>query len=230
MAQTDLGAEELTRRKKFLQSHAQKHTFVDITDIEGGPPSIESAYEEYLSVPETVQKAVQAEKEGFDGVILGCFGDPGLAALREMVDIPVVGPGETAMHVASMLGSRFSIVTVLNSVVPSLERLARASGMEHRLASVRSVGIPVLELTHNIDATADRMMEESQIALKEDKADVIVLGCMSMAFMGVSDRMRKSLGVPVVNPVLASLTVLEGLVRCGLSTEEKMKRLYARRP
>lgn len=221
MSQTELGAEELERRKKILQSHAQKDTIVEMTDIERGPSSIESAYEEYLSVPGSVEKAIQAEKDGFDGVILGCFGDPGIEALREMVSIPVVGPGESAMHVASMIGRKFSIVTVLDSVVPSLEKLAKIVGLDQRLASVRAVNIPVLELRHNITSTTNRMMEESRKAIREDSADVIVLGCMSMSFMGVSERMQESLGVPVVNPALVSLTVLEGLVNSGLSQSKK---------
>jgi allantoin racemase len=221
MAQTDLGLKELERRKNILQSYAQNDTVVDITDLEYGPMSIESAYEEYLSVPETVKKAIQAEKDGFEGVILGCFGDPGLEALREMVRIPVVGPGETAMHIAAMLGNSFSIVTVLESVIPSLERLARVVGLDQKLASVRAVDIPVLELRENFESTTSRMMEESQKAIKEDKADVIVLGCMSMAFMEVSDKMQESLGFPVVNPALTALTVLEGLVISGLSHSKK---------
>lgn len=221
MAKTDLGAEELTRRRKILQAHARSGTVVEVRDIEDGPRSIESAYEEYMSVPGTVKKAVLAEKEGFDGVILGCFGDPGLDALREVVSIPVVGPGETAMHAAAMLGTRFSVVTVLDSVVPSLEKLARIVGVDSRLASVRAVNVPVLELTKNSEATTDRMIEESRNAICEDKADVIVLGCMSMAFMGVSDKMQKTLGIPVVNPAVVSLAVLEGLVGCGLSQSKK---------
>lgn len=221
MSQTDLGTDELERRKGILQSHAQKGTIVDIADIDSGPKSIESAYEEYLSIPGTVKKAVQAEEEGYDGVILGCFGDPGLDALREMVNIPVVGPGETAMHVAAMLGHSFSIVTVLDSVVPSLVRLARVVGLDQKMASVRAVNIPVLKLGQNIGLTTSRMMEESQKAISEDRADVIILGCMSMAFMDVAHTMQKSLGIPVVNPAFSSLTVLEGLVSSGLSHSKK---------
>jgi len=221
MGRTELGSKELERRKIILQAHAQKTTVVDISDLEEGPRSIESAYEEYLAVPETVKRAVQAENEGFHGLILGCFGDPGLDALREMVRIPVIGPGETAMHVASMLGPRFSIVTVLDSVVPSLERLARVKGLGQKLASVRAGNIPVLELRQDIDSTTNRMMDESRKAILEDRADVIVLGCMSMAFMDVSEMMQASLGVPVVNPAFVSLAVLEGLVRSGLSQSKK---------
>jgi allantoin racemase len=221
MAQTDLGEKELARRKNILQSFAQKDTIVDVTDIEDGPRSIESAYEEYLSIPGTVERAVQAENEGFDGVILGCFGDPGLDALREMVSIPVVGPGETAVHFASMRGRRFSIITVMDSVVPSLERLARIVGLDQRLASVRAVNIPVLELRQNMDSTKNRMIEESQKAIEEDKSDVVVLGCMSMAFMEVSYEMQKVLGIPVVNPAFVSLKVLEGLVSANLTQSKK---------
>ena len=221
MSQTELGAEELERRKGFLQERAGKDVLVDITDVEPGPSSIESAYEEYLSIPETVKKVVQAEKEGFDGAIVGCYGDPGIDAMREMVRIPVVGPGETSMLVASMLGHRFSIITVMDSVVPSLEKLARIVGVDGKLASVRAANIPVLDLKKDIEMTKRRMIAESEKAMTEDRADVIILGCMSMAFMGVSDDMQEILGIPVVNPAVVSLKVLEGLIASHLTHSKK---------
>jgi len=221
MSQTELGAVELERRKKFLQERAGKDVQVEITDVELGPSSIESAYEEYLSIPETIKRVLQAEHEGFDGVIVGCYGDPGVDAMREVVKIPVVGPGEASMLVASMLGHRFSIITVLDSVVPSLEKLARIVGVERKLASVRAADIPVLELKKDIQATRQRMLVESEKAMTEDRADVIILGCMSMAFMGVSDEMQESLGIPVVNPAVVSLKVLEGLIAAHLTHSKK---------
>ena len=221
MSKTELGTKELERRKKILQSQAGDDTVVDITDIEQGPSSIESAYEEYLSIPETVYRVTQAEKDGYNGVILGCFGDPGLDAMREMVKIPVVGPGETSMSVAALLGHRFSIITVMDSVVPSLEKLARVIGVEKKLASVRPANIPVLDLAKDLEASKRKMIEESKKAIEDDGADVIVLGCMSMAFMGVSDEMQGTLGAPVVNPALVSLKYLEGLVSSNLSHSKK---------
>ncbi|MFC2165369.1 aspartate/glutamate racemase family protein [Acidobacteriota bacterium] len=221
MSQTELGAEELERRKGFLQERAGKDVLIDITDVEHGPSSIESAYEEYLSIPETVKKVVQAEKEGFDGAIVGCYGDPGIDAMREMVKIPVVGPGETSMLVASMLGHRFSIITVMDSVVPSLEKLARIVGVDGKLASVRAANIPVLDLKKDIETTKRRMIAESEKAMADDRADVIILGCMSMAFMGVSDEMQETLGIPVVNPAVVSLKVLESLITSHLTHSKK---------
>lgn len=221
MSKTKLGTGELARRKKILQSNAGKEVIVDITDIKEGPSSIESAYEEYLSIPETVLQVVRAEKEGYNGVILGCFGDPGLDALREMVKIPVVGPGETSMLIAAMLGHRFSIVTVMNSVVPTLEKLAKITGIEGKLASVRSANIPVLELNKNIEVSKQKMIAEAEIAKKNDRADVIILGCMSMAFLNVSEEIQEKIGIPVVNPAIVSLKVLEGLVCAHLTHSKK---------
>jgi allantoin racemase len=141
--------------------------------------------------------------------------------MREMVKIPVVGPGETSMLVAAMLGHRFSIITVLDSVVPSLEKLARIIGVDGKLASVRAANIPVLDLRKDIETTKQRMVAESKKAMTENRADVIILGCMSMAFMGVSDEMQETLGIPVVNPAVVSLKVLEGLIAAGLTHSKR---------
>jgi allantoin racemase len=221
MSKTSLGKGELQRRKGIIQSLAGKDVVVDITDTEHGPSSIESAYEEYLSIPETLSKVVRAEIDGYDGVILGCFGDPGIDAMREMVTIPVLGPGETSLHIASLLGHKFSIITVVDPVVPSLEKLVKIAGIESRLASIRATNIPVLDLRKDIEASKKRMIEESRKAIENDKADVIILGCMSMAFMEISDEMQKILGVPVVNPAVISLKVLEALIYSNLTHSKK---------
>lgn len=221
MAKTELGEEELERRKNILQGNAGKDTVVDITDIEEGPSSIESAYEEYLSIPGTVERVIQAEKEGYDGIILGCFGDPGLDAIKEMVKILVVGPGETSMLTAAMLGHRFSIVTVMDSVIPSLEKLAKIVGVDRKLASVRSVDIPVLDLIKDAEATKKKIMEEADKAIEHDRADAVILGCMSMAFMDISEDIQEKLGIPVINPAFVSLKVLEALINSRLSHSKK---------
>lgn len=221
MAQTDLGVKEMERRKSILQDNAGKGFAVDIIDAKVGPSSIESLYEEYLSVPETVKIIVQAEKDGYEGVILGCFGDPGLDAIREMVKIPVVGPGETSMLMAAMLGHRFSVVTVLDTIVPALERLAKITGIESKLASVRAANIPVLDLAKDFEGSKQNMLQEAKKAMDLDRADAIVLGCMSMAFLGVSDKLQEELGIPVINPAVISLKILESLIHSNLTHSKK---------
>lgn len=221
MSMTDLGAKELERRKNILQGWADTEIEIEITDIMSGPMSIESAYEEYLSIPETVSRIVDAEKKGLAGIILGCFGDPGIDAAREMVKIPIVGPGESSMFFASLLGQRFSIVTVMSSVVPSLKKRARLAGMESRLASILPTGIPVLELPKDLEKTKRTILERSEQAIRRDGADVIILGCMSMAFLGISDEIQDILEIPVVNPALVALKVLETMIGANLTHSKK---------
>src|SRR6056297_974379 len=91
MSKGPMGSAELDRRKGVLQSIAFEGTQVEIQDVPDGPASIESAYDELMAVPATLRGIVEAERDGFDAVIIGCFGDPGLEAARELVNIPVIG-------------------------------------------------------------------------------------------------------------------------------------------
>ena len=211
------GAAELERRCGILQGWASPGTEVAIIDLESGPLSIESMAEEYLAVPGILRRVQQAEREGFDAAIVGCYGDPGVDACREIAKIAILGPGECSMLAAASLSHRFSIVTVLESIVRPLERLAHAVGVGSKLASVLDAGIPVLDLAKDPDLSYRRVLETSKKALDRDGADTLVLGCMSMAFLGVTDRLQEELGVPVVNAAMISLKFAEMLVQAGLS-------------
>ena len=146
MGRTPEGRAEVARRGDLLRRYAAPGTETGIEDVPEGPASIESMYEEYLSIPATVRRAVELESQGWDALILGCFGDPGLDALRELLSIPVIGPGEASALTAASLGHRFSVITITESVVPVTERQIRNVGVGEKLASVRAIGIPVLEL------------------------------------------------------------------------------------
>jgi proline-specific peptidase len=211
------GPEELTRRRDLLQSWAAPGVAVGIAENPGGPGSIESAWEEYLSVPGSFEVAARAEADGYDAIVLGCFGDPGLDGFREILGIPIVGPCEAAMHVACTLGHRFGIVTVLDSVVAPLHRLARIAGLDSRVAAIVACDVPVLELD---GGSHDAVLASCRNVL-EAGADTIVLGCMSMAFLGVAEELSAELGVPVINPARTALKSAELLVGSGLTHSKR---------
>jgi len=210
------GVEELDRRRGILQSWAAPGVEVGIAENPDGPASIESAYEEYVSIPGSLEVAASLEGQ-YDAIILGCFGDPGLDGFREILSVPMVGPCEASMHVAATLGRKLGIVTVLDSVVEPLRKLARIAGLDSRVASVVACDVPVLELH---DGSYDAVLEGCRSALAEG-ADTLVLGCMSMAFLGVAERLSKELGVPVLNPALTGLKLAELLVGSGLSHSKR---------
>ncbi len=211
------GAEELVRRRAIVQKVAGADWTMDVWDVPGGPTSIESAYEEYLSVPGAIERLVEAERTGFDGVVLGCFGDPGIDAMREMVSIPVIGPGEASMLFAASLGHRFGIITVLASIIPLLERLAWQVGVDRKLATVRAIDLPVLELDRDPHETLARMIRESEAARDHDRADVIIMGCMSMAFQELHKDIAAHLGIPVINPLHTAVKMMQALCELGLT-------------
>lgn len=217
ISRTEDGRKEMDRRLSILRTFAAPGTVVDVHDTEEGPASIESLYEEYLSIPKTVDKMLELEQQGYDAAIVGCYGDPGLDAVREVTSkMVVVGPGEAGVMAAAMCGHRFSIITVTESIVAALYHLVDKAGVGKKLASVRAIEVPVLELAHNKEATVAKLVEEGTRAIREDRADTLVLGCMSMGFLNVAEEVSAILRVPVVNPSRVSLKMAEALVGTGL--------------
>jgi allantoin racemase len=216
-----LDKQELLRRRSILNSFATPPNTVEVEAVEQGPESIECFYDEYISVPNTIKLVAKAEREGYSAVIIGCFGDPGIEAAREIASIPIVGPGETSLLFASILGHRFSILTVLRNVFPTLERIAEGLGVIKRIASMKEVGMRVLDLADDVEKTKRRLLEIGREAVEEDDADALVLGCMSEAFLKLDKELEKELHVPVVNPVAASVKMAEALISMQLTHSKK---------
>jgi allantoin racemase len=198
--------------------YASPGTEISVANVTEGPRSIESEYEEAMSVPGILYLVQQAEQERCDAVISGCFGDPGVRPARELADIPVIGPAEASFLLAAGLGQRFSVVTVLRSVVPMIEHLVDAAGLSSRLASVRTIDIPVLDL-QDIEAMKKALHREMIVAIEKDDAHVLVLGCTGM--MGVTEGLQAKLHhdgfeSPVVSPAAAAVRLAETLAGLGL--------------
>ncbi|CAA2109273.1 aspartate/glutamate racemase family protein [Variovorax paradoxus] len=184
-----------------------------------GPVSIESHYDEALAVPGLLQEIAAGERDGVDGYVIACFGDPGLKAARELARGPVVGIAEAAMHLASMIGSRFSVVTTLGRTIGQAWHLAEIYGMERFCANVRACELPVLELEEPGSNARERIVEECRRALEEDGSDCIVLGCAGMT--DLCAHIEQVLGVPVIDGVAAGTKLIESLVKLKLRTSKR---------
>ena len=193
---------------------------VSATQIDRGPGSIECEYEQAMAAPDTVRAIIVAERDGVDAVVIDCMGDPGLRPARECVTIPVLGPGQTAMHVAAMLGHRFSIVTVLRRLRPSFENAAAVHGLAGRMASCRAIDIPVLELGTDMEATRAALVEEAAKAVELDGAEAVIFGCTGLLGCAgaVRDGLRaRGIDIPVIDPIPTAVNMAAALARSGLS-------------
>jgi allantoin racemase len=204
--------------RSFLES--QKRELRELPDVEvvgitKGPESVECFYDDVLVAPHIVELAEQAERQKFDAVVISCFFDPGLKAAREALSIPVTSAGESSLHMACSLGARIGIVTTVSNSIPVIHHLVRGLGLESHLAAVRATSLGVLELDGG-EKTVNALFTESLSAIKEDKADVIVLGCTGMAeaAAALQSKIRAAdLDVPVVDPLRAAIQWAEALVK-----------------
>jgi allantoin racemase len=198
---------------KAARAVAGPGTLIEAVTSPMGPASIESHYDEALSVPGVL--AAIADGEPADGYVIACFGDPGLDAARELARGPVLGIAEAAMHAASFLGRGFSVVTTLERTTGRAWDLAERYGMGRFCLGVHACQIPVLELETDPGAQA-AITQVCRTAVEQDGSDAIVLGCAGMADLCAS--ISEQIGVPVVDGVAAATVLVQSLVTLGLIT------------
>jgi|SRR5262245_25198715 len=217
-----VGPQEIARRQAMLRKLAADGTEVDAEPTGSGPAAIESARDAGLVVPELIRLAPLAQQRGFDALIIGCYSDPGIDALRELLVIPVVGPGAASLYLAAQLGTRIAVLTPSPRGRGRVAARLRALGIQSLLASVRAVHLSVMDLALQAPGALDKAARAARAAVDEDGADVLVLGCMSMAFLpGVCEALRECAGVPVVNPVIAALKTAEAVLAMRVAHSKK---------
>src|SRR6201985_1200708 len=145
-----------------------------------GAESVEGNFESYLAAVGVMDVVARYEGE-YDAVVQSGFGEHGREGLQELCDVPVVDITEAAGHVASMLGHKYSVVTTLDRTVPLIEDRLKLAGLDARCASVRSSGMSVLELEERPEDAVKAIVAEAELAVTEDGAEVICLGCGGMA-------------------------------------------------
>jgi allantoin racemase len=209
-------SEEMTRDiDREARQYARVDTEIETVCPSWGPRSIEGHYEEELAAVAMLE-VIKDRAAEFDGVVIACYGDPGLAAAREISPVPVVGIAEASMLMACTVAHSFSIVTVLPRVKPLLENTVRLHGLEARCASIRTTPLSVLDCERDPDAAGREIVKAARLAIEEDGAEAICLGC---AGMGPLDKFVESeVGVPVLDGVACAVKLVEGLLDYGLAT------------
>jgi len=169
-----------------------------------------------------LEAGLAAEEEGFDAVCINTVSDSALSALRSRLNIPVLSPGQSAFHTACMLGHKFSILTMWNQWRPLYQKTLKDYGLEHRLASIRSIDTrpDVQELLEGKEEIVFGKLEAAaRAAIDTDGADVIVLGSTTMH---QSHRyLVEHLDVPVINPGVIAYKLCEVFLELGLCHSKK---------
>jgi allantoin racemase len=205
---------EIERRERIANELVNAN--VTYLSVEAGPLSVESGVEEVWAAAELLP-LVDRHRDDFDAFVVGCFAEPGVRPLRELTEKPVLATAAPTLHTAAQLGTRFSLLTILDATVPTAREQVHEHHLSDRLASIRVVDAPVLDVDHDSESLVDRMRETGRLAVEEDGAEVLVPGCASLSFVQAHDRLTESLGVPFLDPVRIALATAELWARHGVS-------------
>jgi Asp/Glu/hydantoin racemase len=188
-----------------------------------GVPYIENRAEAALAAHAVLQ--VLAERAGeADAAVIAAFGDPGLLAARELLEIPVLGLAESAMLTAQMLGRRFSIVCLSSRLRTWYLETVALYGFEARLASVRGLDVPIPDIAAARDQFRARLIEECRRAVDEDDAEVVIMGGGPLA--GLAREAAGDIPVPALDGVACAVRLAEMLH--GLGARPPVRGSFAR--
>ena len=184
---------------------------IECLTLKEGPPGIETQ-QHVDGVVAPLLKLLRERESEYAAFVIACYSDPGLHSLREATRKPVLGISECGILTALTLGQKFGVIAILRQSIARHLRYVGALGVTERLAAELPVDIPVVELSDE-QKTFGRMVEVGKALRHEHGADVVVMGCAGMA------RYRKPLqdaiGVPVVEPTQAAVSMAIGRVRLG---------------
>jgi Asp/Glu/hydantoin racemase len=191
-----------------LQRELGPDTEVVVESLSEGPCHLEYHYYGALVLPESIRRLQEAERDGFDAAVMGCFYDPGLKEIREVIsEMPVVFPAETCTYLAATMGDRFSILVGRQKWIPSMRDSVERYGLAGKLASFVPLGLGVQDFQRDHDVTRSRMIAAGRKAIEQDHAEVLILGC-TMEF-GFAMELQALLGVPVLDATVTPLKFAE---------------------
>lgn len=147
---------------------------------------------------------------GIDGVVVAAFGDPGMPALKELADVPVIGITEAALCAAALQGHRFSIIAISDRIRPWYLDCVERFGLAGRLASIRSINESLNAIGSVQQDFKETLLALSRQAVTEDGADVVILAGAPLA--GLARELRGQIPVPVVDGISAGIRMAEAVV------------------
>ena len=199
---------------------AKKFASVDteIVSVEPnvGPESIEGFYDEAFCIPGLVEE-IEKHSDA-DSYIIACFDDTGLEVIRSITEKPVIGIGEAAYHIATMVAGNFTVITTLSRSIRPLTHNLKKYGLFENCVKVTAIEVPVLDLENISKENLDKLDKGIQDTKKNDNAEAIILGCAGMADLAKKLEIKHKL--PVIEGVSSAVVLAESLVKLKIKTSK----------
>ena len=181
-----------------------------------GPESIEGFYDEAFCIPGLVEE-IEKHSDA-DSYIIACFDDTGLEVIRSITEKPVIGIGEAAYHIATMVAGNFTVITTLSRSIRPLTHNLKKYGLFENCVKVTAIEVPVLDLENISRENLDKLNKGIQDTIENDNAESIILGCAGMADLAKSLETKHQL--PVIEGVSSAVVLAESLVNLKIKTRK----------
>ena len=178
-----------------------------------GVEYIETRFESLIAAGAVAELIAEHTRPGaarVDAVVVAAFGDPGMPALKELADVPVIGITEAALCAAALQGHRFSIIAISDRIKPWYRECVEQFGLAGRLASIRSINDSLNSIASVQQDFRETLLALSRQAVAEDGADVVILAGAPLA--GLARELRGQIPVPVVDGISAGIRMAEAVV------------------
>jgi len=205
---TGYGPAENARRLEILHSIVRPGFTIELLTPPDGPKILEQP-SDFEQLQRAALAAVRAIQPGACGAVISAGAvDPGLAELRAVARVPIIGPGEASLFLARLLGSRLAILTVEPAVAGAHAMIQNVRAKPDTVV-VRPMRTTVRKILANMDEGRAIMREAAAAAIREDHADVLYLGSMTQGTLGITKALRDEFGIPVIDPLPVSIHAAE---------------------
>ncbi|ALM84489.1 aspartate/glutamate racemase family protein [Bordetella sp. N] len=181
---------------------------IDCLTAHDGPPGIESQLDSDLAVG-PLFKLAKEHAADTAALVIACFSDPGLWALREHFPFPVLGIGEAGMLTAMATRTRIGVIAATRQSLPRHYRYFAQMGLEQRVVGERGLDLHLTDLEDE-ESTFKRLVEVACTLRDQDGADVLVMGCAG--FGRQRARLEQACGLPVIEPSQAAVGMAIGKI------------------
>jgi allantoin racemase len=169
-----------------------------------------------IAGPLVAEVAQKAAADGFDAVVPFGTLDAGVELARNLVRIPVVGAGQSVMHLGLQLSNRLGVVAYEKSSIPFMRKQMHSWKVLDAVVGIRSVEIALLDSTANRVAMRDRFINLAKELIDQNDAEIIVpMGVTMIPVHYSAVEISAELGVPVLDALATSIQTAEMMVRMG---------------
>ncbi|MBQ9015273.1 MAG: aspartate/glutamate racemase family protein [Firmicutes bacterium] len=211
-AVTGLSGDVIAEDEAYIKGHLRESTEITTELLSTGFSSVETAAQTVINGAKIIEKVLEIQNKGYDGIFINCFDDPGVLGAREVSNIPVIGPYAATMHYALTISEKVAVISTDEYGIVCEKRKAREHGLENHIAAFENVGLGVLELDDEV--VAERI---KTFCLEMEKLGVhaVIMGCTGMDT--VADKVRQNLKdsgctVQVLEPFKVGMKMLEMII------------------